>query len=113
VLAGVDNAETGSASGTLTAAQQVGNAIGVSVLGTIFFSVLDSRISEGPAAFRAAAFLALAAAAVLAAAAALVREVQAQGRQITQADLDGIRNICRCGTYVRLREAIIAGAKNM
>ena len=44
---------------------------------------------------------------------ALVKQVQAQGRQITEADLDGIRNICRCGTYVRLREAIIAGAKNM
>ena len=44
---------------------------------------------------------------------ALVKEVQAQGRQITKADLDGIRNICRCGTYVRIREAIIAGAKNM
>jgi len=44
---------------------------------------------------------------------ALVKEVQAQGRQITKADLDGIRNICRCGTYVRIREAIIAGAKKM
>jgi isoquinoline 1-oxidoreductase subunit alpha len=44
---------------------------------------------------------------------ALVKEVKAQGRQITEADLDGIRNICRCGTYVRIREAIIAGAKNM
>ncbi len=44
---------------------------------------------------------------------ALVKEVQGQGRQITESDLDGIRNICRCGTYVRIREAIIAGAKNM
>ena len=44
---------------------------------------------------------------------ALVKEVQSQGRQITEADLDSIRNICRCGTYVRLRQAIIAGAKNM
>jgi isoquinoline 1-oxidoreductase alpha subunit len=47
------------------------------------------------------------------AAAALVKEVQAQGRQITKAALDGIRNICRCGTYVRIREAITTGAKNM
>jgi isoquinoline 1-oxidoreductase alpha subunit len=44
---------------------------------------------------------------------ALVKQVQSEGREITEADLDGIRNICRCGTYYRIREAIIAGAKNM
>ena len=44
---------------------------------------------------------------------ALVKEIQSAGREITEADLDSIRNICRCGTYVRIREAIIAGAKNM
>jgi len=38
VLAAVDDHEVGSASGTLTAAQQVGAAIGVAVLGTAFFS---------------------------------------------------------------------------
>jgi isoquinoline 1-oxidoreductase alpha subunit len=47
------------------------------------------------------------------AAVALVKEVQAEGRQITEADLDGIRNICRCGTYTRIRTAIEEGAKNM
>ncbi len=35
------------------------------------------------------------------------------GRDITDADLDTIRNICRCGTYPRIREAIKAGAANM
>jgi len=44
------------------------------------------------------------------AAVALVAE---NGGSITEADLDGIRNICRCGTYYRIREAIIAGAANM
>jgi isoquinoline 1-oxidoreductase alpha subunit len=44
---------------------------------------------------------------------ALVKQVQAEGGEVTQADLDAIRNICRCGTYFRIREAIIAGAKNM
>ena len=44
---------------------------------------------------------------------ALVKQIQAEGGEITEADLDGIRNICRCGTYYRIREAIIAGAKNM
>jgi len=47
------------------------------------------------------------------AAIALVNEVKAAGRSITDADLDGIRNICRCGTYPRIREAIVAGAAQM
>ncbi|HEU5471226.1 MAG TPA: (2Fe-2S)-binding protein [Actinophytocola sp.] len=47
------------------------------------------------------------------AAVALVRRVAAEGREITDADLDGLRNICRCGTYFRIREAIRAGARNM
>ncbi|MFC9285422.1 (2Fe-2S)-binding protein [Streptomyces sp. NPDC057052] len=47
------------------------------------------------------------------AAVALVRRVREEGRTITEADLDGIRNICRCGTYPRIREAIRAGAENM
>ncbi|MFI8930547.1 (2Fe-2S)-binding protein [Streptomyces sp. NPDC053474] len=47
------------------------------------------------------------------AAVALVRRVAQEGRKITEADLDGIRNICRCGTYVRIREAIRAGAARM
>jgi isoquinoline 1-oxidoreductase alpha subunit len=41
---------------------------------------------------------------------ALVEELQAQGRPVTDAELDQIRNICRCGTYPRIREAIKAGA---
>ncbi|WP_267715446.1 (2Fe-2S)-binding protein [Streptomyces sp. CoH17] len=47
------------------------------------------------------------------AAVALVRRVGEEGRTITDADLDGIRNICRCGTYPRIREAIRAGAATM
>jgi len=42
-----------------------------------------------------------------------VKELRAQGKEITDADLDEIRNVCRCGTYFRIREAIKAGAKNM
>ena len=37
----------------------------------------------------------------------------AEGRDITDADLDELRNICRCGTYTRIREAIKAGAEDM
>jgi isoquinoline 1-oxidoreductase subunit alpha len=44
---------------------------------------------------------------------AKVRQARAEGREIGEADLDEIRNICRCGTYCRIREAITAGAKNM
>jgi EmrB/QacA subfamily drug resistance transporter len=41
ILAGVGDEEVGSASGTLNAIQQLGNSIGVAVLATIFFSLLD------------------------------------------------------------------------
>ncbi|MFD0056621.1 (2Fe-2S)-binding protein [Streptomyces sp. NPDC005047] len=47
------------------------------------------------------------------AAVALVRRLEEEGRTVTEADLDGVRNICRCGTYPRIREAIRAGAENM
>jgi isoquinoline 1-oxidoreductase alpha subunit len=44
---------------------------------------------------------------------ALVNEVRAQGRQVTETDLDGIRDVCRCGTYPRVRAAIEAAAAGM
>lgn len=47
------------------------------------------------------------------AAVALVRKVREEGRAISEADLDGIRNICRCGTYTRIREAIRTGEQQM
>jgi isoquinoline 1-oxidoreductase alpha subunit len=47
------------------------------------------------------------------AAVALVRKARREGRTITDADLDGIRNICRCGTYTRIREAIQEGERRM
>ncbi|PRX50065.1 isoquinoline 1-oxidoreductase alpha subunit [Prauserella shujinwangii] len=47
------------------------------------------------------------------AAVAKVRQARAAGREIGDADIDEIRNICRCGTYARIREAIKDGAKKM
>jgi len=47
------------------------------------------------------------------AAVALVRAARAEGREVSDADLDGLRNVCRCGTYPRIREAIRQGAANM
>ena len=47
------------------------------------------------------------------AAVALVNRVKADGGQVTDADLDTIRNICRCGTYTRIRDAIRDGAGRM
>lgn len=44
---------------------------------------------------------------------ALVKKVKAEGRAINDADLDTIRNICRCGTYNRIRDAIKEGAELM
>ena len=47
------------------------------------------------------------------AAVAKVKQAHAEGREITDADLDELRNICRCGTYSRIRDAVKAGAENM
>jgi isoquinoline 1-oxidoreductase alpha subunit len=48
------------------------------------------------------------------AAVAKVKELRANGRRtVTDADIDEIRNICRCGTYPRIRAAIKAGAARM
>ncbi|MDR6173854.1 isoquinoline 1-oxidoreductase alpha subunit [Nocardioides zeae] len=47
------------------------------------------------------------------AAVALVNKARREDRTITDADLDGIRNICRCGTYTRIREAIVDGESRM
>ncbi len=47
------------------------------------------------------------------AAVAKVRQARAEGHEIGDADIDEIRNICRCGTYHRIREAIEAGAAKM
>ncbi|RAY12681.1 (2Fe-2S)-binding protein [Actinomadura craniellae] len=44
---------------------------------------------------------------------AKVRQARAEGREITDADLDELRNICRCGTYARIREAIKSAATKM
>ncbi|MBV8931435.1 MAG: (2Fe-2S)-binding protein [Kutzneria sp.] len=44
---------------------------------------------------------------------AKVKQARAKGRELTDADFDEIRNICRCGTYTRIRAAIKSGAKNM
>jgi isoquinoline 1-oxidoreductase alpha subunit len=47
------------------------------------------------------------------AAVAKVKQARAAGHEIGDADFDEIRNICRCGTYHRIREAITAGAEKM
>ena len=44
---------------------------------------------------------------------AAVAKVKQKGGALTDADFDEIRNICRCGTYHRIREAINAGAAQM
>ena len=46
VLAGVDDEETGSASGALTSVQQLGGAFGIAVLGTLFFAILPGQVAD-------------------------------------------------------------------
>ena len=36
----------------------------------------------------------------------LIETVHAEGRTVTEDDLDSLRNVCRCGTYPRVRTAI-------
>ncbi len=47
------------------------------------------------------------------AAVAKVHQARREGHPIGDADFDEIRNICRCGTYHRIREAILEGAQHM
>ena len=47
------------------------------------------------------------------AASALISRVKKSGRKVTDADLDSIRNVCRCNTYVRIRDAIKDASKHM
>lgn len=44
---------------------------------------------------------------------AKVRKARAAGHDITDTDLDQIRNVCRCGTYPRIRRAIKDAAAKM
>ncbi|MEV4256495.1 MFS transporter [Spirillospora sp. NPDC049652] len=57
VLASVDEHETGSASGTVSAIQQLGAALGAAVLGTVFFGLLGGHVAtaadKGAPALRA------------------------------------------------------------
>ena len=46
ILAGIEGREAGSASGVLTTAQQVGGALGVAVIGIIFFGLLSSHAPD-------------------------------------------------------------------
>ncbi|GAA3471545.1 MFS transporter [Nonomuraea roseola] len=59
VMAAVDPQETGSASGALTAIQQVGNALGLAVLGTVYFGTGSVEITLAVAAVMIAATFAV------------------------------------------------------
>jgi len=47
------------------------------------------------------------------AATALINRVKQSGRKISEADLDTLRNVCRCGTYPRIRQAVKEAAAKM
>jgi isoquinoline 1-oxidoreductase alpha subunit len=44
---------------------------------------------------------------------AMVKTAQAKNRKVSEKDMEAMRNVCRCGTYPRIREAIKAGEANM
>jgi hypothetical protein len=77
VLRTVATADAGTASGTLVTAQQAGNALGVAIVGAVFFGRLDTR--SGSAAYGDAFAAAAAVQAALAlVAAALVSRARAR-----------------------------------
>jgi EmrB/QacA subfamily drug resistance transporter len=43
IMAGIDNADVGSATGVLTTVQQVGAALGIAIIGVIFFGLVGSN----------------------------------------------------------------------
>jgi isoquinoline 1-oxidoreductase alpha subunit len=47
------------------------------------------------------------------AAVALAQQAASEGRAVDDADLDQMRNVCRCGTYARIRAAVKDGATRM
>jgi len=47
------------------------------------------------------------------AAVGLIEEARGTGREIAEEDLDALRNVCRCGTYPRVRKAILKAAEVM
>jgi EmrB/QacA subfamily drug resistance transporter len=63
ILAGVDDREVGAASGVLNAMQQLGSAVGVAVVGTVFFDAVG-RGTAFPSAMTDASWTAFAIAAV-------------------------------------------------
>ena len=80
VLRAVPPSDAGTASGTLVTAQQIGNALGVAIVGTVFFSELGS--GTGAAAHGDAFSVSLAVQAVFAlAAAALVSRARRTARE--------------------------------
>jgi isoquinoline 1-oxidoreductase alpha subunit len=44
---------------------------------------------------------------------ALINDAKKRKKKVTDADIDQIRNVCRCNTYPRIREAIKDAAKHM
>jgi len=50
ILAGIGSGDAGSASGVLTTMQQIGGAVGVAVVGVIFFGLIGSRADVSSAA---------------------------------------------------------------
>lgn len=59
ILAGVAENEVGSASGVLSAVQQLSSAVGVAIVGTVFFSLLDDAQRTPSDALAATAWLCL------------------------------------------------------
>ncbi len=90
ILAGIDHAETGSASGILTALQQVGGAVGVAVTGTLFFTLADQASVPSLAAYTDAAQWSFTLAAALAIIAVVLTRLFLPSRRLEGGDESGM-----------------------
>jgi EmrB/QacA subfamily drug resistance transporter len=82
VLRAVPPTDAGAASGTLVTAQQIGNALGVAIIGTVFFSELGSSVSTAAFGDAFSVSLAVQAAFALMAAALVSRARQTSREQV-------------------------------
>lgn len=76
--------DAGTAAGMITTAQQVGNGLGIAIVGTVFFSVLGSR--TGPLAYGDAFCFAMGVQVVLVLISAAMLTRAARGRRTTNSD---------------------------
>ena len=82
MLRAVPASDAGAASGTLVTAQQIGNALGVAIIGTVFFSELGAGTTAGSFGDAFSVAMAIQAIFALTAAVLVARARQTSGERV-------------------------------